>query len=143
MASSVDALWYSLQYSLEMDASGPGWPPASQAVSKQHCAFHVREGKVFVVDFGSTNGTSVNDEQLPANLEREVKHGDRIKAGPLDFTLSLAQTKSSDSTPLPADLKAMHSPEASKLKEAATGSKPAIPKPAAKSSSVPPIRWTE
>jgi pSer/pThr/pTyr-binding forkhead associated (FHA) protein len=108
--------------------------PASQAVSKQHCAFHVREGKVFLTDFGSTNGTSVNDEQLPANSEREVKQGDRIKAGPLDFTLSLAQTKPSDSTPLPADLKAMKGPEAAKLKEAATGSKPAIPKPAASDS---------
>lgn len=108
--------------------------PASQAVSKQHCAFHVREGKVLLVDFGSTNGTSVNDEQLPANSEREVKHGDRIKAGPLDFTLALVQTKPSDSTPLPADLKTIQGAEASKLKEAATGSKPAIPKVAAKPS---------
>ena len=103
--------------------------PASQAISKLHCGFFVREGKVFAMDFGSTNGTSVNDEQLPANLEREVKHGDRIKAGPLDFTLSLTSPKPSDSTPLPADLKAMGSSGAIKLKEAVQ------PKAAAKSGS--------
>src|SRR5438046_10097079 len=67
--------------------------PASQAVSKQHCAFHVRDGKVFLVDFGSTNGTSVTDEQLPANSEREVKHGDRIKPRPPDLALALAETQ--------------------------------------------------
>jgi len=107
--------------------------PASQAVSKQHCAFLIRDGKVFLIDYGSTNGTSVNDETLTANAEREIVHGDRIKAGPLDFTLALAATKPSDSTPLPADLKA-DAAAAARLKEAATGSKPAL-KPAAKSDS--------
>lgn len=98
--------------------------PASQVISKVHCGLLVRDGKVFAVDFGSTNGTSVNDVQLKANEECEVKNGDRIKAGPLDFTLKLSTAKSSDSTPLPADLKPVASPAADKLKEAATG-KPA------------------
>ncbi|HEY3789102.1 MAG TPA: FHA domain-containing protein, partial [Urbifossiella sp.] len=30
--------------------------PASQAVSKQHCAVILRDGKVYLKDFGSTNG---------------------------------------------------------------------------------------
>src|SRR4051812_2979685 len=30
--------------------------PASQAVSKQHCAVVVRDGQVYLKDFGSTNG---------------------------------------------------------------------------------------
>ena len=32
--------------------------PASQAVSKKHCAIEVRDGKVYVADIGSTNGSS-------------------------------------------------------------------------------------
>jgi predicted component of type VI protein secretion system len=61
--------------------------PASPAISKRHCAVLVRGGKVFVQDFGSTNGTFVNEE--PVKGEVEVKDGDRLKAGPLDFTISL------------------------------------------------------
>jgi predicted component of type VI protein secretion system len=57
--------------------------PASPAVSKQHCAVAVRDGKVFVRDCGSTNGTFVNGEQVAA--DREVKSGDRLRVGPLEF----------------------------------------------------------
>jgi predicted component of type VI protein secretion system len=64
--------------------------PASPAISKRHCAVLVRGGKVFVQDFGSTNGTFVNDE--PVKGEVEVKDGDRFKAGPLEFTISLQVT---------------------------------------------------
>ena len=60
--------------------------PASQAVSKQHCAVIVRDGKVFVRDFGSTNGTLVNDA-LVQNEERAVINNDALKIGPLDFTI--------------------------------------------------------
>jgi len=59
--------------------------PASPAVSKQHCAISLRDGKVYVRDCGSTNGTFVNDEQVAA--EREVKAGDRLRVGPLEFDL--------------------------------------------------------
>lgn len=106
--------------------------PASQAISKQHCGFLVRDGKVFAIDYGSTNGTSINDEALAANVEREVNDGDRVKAGPLDFTISIAKTKPSDATPLPAAMKPVSGPAVQKLKEAATGSKPAQPKVPAK-----------
>ena len=36
--------------------------PASQAISKRHCGVLVRDGKVYIKDYGSTNGTTVNDE---------------------------------------------------------------------------------
>lgn len=61
--------------------------PASPAISKQHCGILVREGKVFLQDYGSTNGTSVNGE--PVTGEREVAHDDRLKVGPLEFTLRI------------------------------------------------------
>ena len=35
--------------------------PASQAISKNHCGVLVRDGKVYVKDFGSTNGTICHD----------------------------------------------------------------------------------
>ncbi|MEZ6141649.1 MAG: FHA domain-containing protein [Zavarzinella sp.] len=57
--------------------------PASPAISKQHCGFFVREEGVFVRDFGSTNGTFVNGEQIAG--EREIKEDDLVKVGPLAF----------------------------------------------------------
>jgi len=61
--------------------------PASPAVSKQHCALTIRDDRVFVRDCGSTNGTFVNNEQVAA--EREVKAGDRLRVGPLEFDLKI------------------------------------------------------
>jgi pSer/pThr/pTyr-binding forkhead associated (FHA) protein len=57
--------------------------PASQMISKRHCAVLVKGGKAFVRDFGSTNGTFVNEEQVKG--ERELKHEDLLKVGPLSF----------------------------------------------------------
>lgn len=64
--------------------------PASPAVSKQHCGISVREGKVFVRDCGSTNGTFLNGEQIAG--EREAKAGDRLRVGPLEFDLQIEAT---------------------------------------------------
>ncbi|HVK14637.1 MAG TPA: FHA domain-containing protein [Gemmataceae bacterium] len=75
--------------------------PASPAVSKQHCGISVRDGKVYVRDCGSTNGTFVNGEQVAA--EREVENGDQLKVGPLEFTLKVeAATASSPALVRPA-----------------------------------------
>ncbi|HZT79332.1 MAG TPA: FHA domain-containing protein, partial [Gemmataceae bacterium] len=43
----------------------------------------VRDGKIFLRDFDSTNGTFLNDQ--PVKGEVEVKHDDRLKVGPLSF----------------------------------------------------------
>lgn len=93
--------------------------PASQMVSKQHCAIVIKDERVFLKDFGSTNGTFVNDAQLEANSTREIKPGDRVKVGPLDFAVQFGGGKSSDSTPMPDKLKAVPSPSATKLAAAA------------------------
>jgi predicted component of type VI protein secretion system len=75
--------------------------PASQAVSKQHCAVLVRDGKVYVRDMGSTNGTILNEATLK-DEEREVKPNDSLKVGPLDFTVRIEATvPKEDGTPLP------------------------------------------
>ncbi|HJZ91314.1 MAG TPA: FHA domain-containing protein [Gemmataceae bacterium] len=92
--------------------------PASPAVSKQHCALNVRDGKVYVRDCGSTNGTFINGEQVAA--EREVKAGDRLRVGPLEFDLMI-DTSAPAARPAPAQ------PAAAK----------AAPKPAAKPTAKP------
>ena len=61
--------------------------PASPAISKQHCAISIRDGKVFVRDCGSTNGTFLNGEQIAG--EREAKAGDRLRVGPLEFDIQI------------------------------------------------------
>lgn len=75
--------------------------PASQAVSKQHCAVAVREGKVYLADFGSTNGTVLNGE-IVRGEERAVSDGDSVQVGPIDFVLRIEiLAPKEDGTPLP------------------------------------------
>jgi pSer/pThr/pTyr-binding forkhead associated (FHA) protein len=74
--------------------------PASAMISKRHCAILVKNGKVFVRDFDSTNGTSVNEE--PIKGERELKHADLLKVGPLAFRVHLeGMTPVNKPTPTP------------------------------------------
>lgn len=61
--------------------------PASPLISKKHCAFIVTEHKVSVRDFGSTNGTLVNEEPLKG--EREIANNDIVKVGPIEFRVEL------------------------------------------------------
>lgn len=112
--------------------------PASQAISKQHCAILVRDGKVFLKDYGSTNGTFLDDEQIEPNAELEVASGVRVRVGPLDFKIQIVVPRPSDSTPLPDSLNLLNTPESEKLK-AAVGMKPgsATMKPVQKTDSKP------
>ncbi len=64
--------------------------PASPMISKRHCAVLVKGGKAFVRDFGSTNGTFVNED--PVKGERELKNEDVLKVGPLQFRVALEVT---------------------------------------------------
>ena len=93
--------------------------PASPAISKRHCALLVREGKVYLRDFDSTNGTFINGQ--PVKGEAEVHDGDQINVGPLGFRSKL-QAAAASPTPPPA-------PAAKKPAAAAT---PKAGKPAAK-----------
>lgn len=65
--------------------------PASSLISKRHCALVVREGKVFVRDFESTNGTFVNDQ--PVKGEVPLRHNDTLKVGPLLFGVRIEAAK--------------------------------------------------
>ena len=61
--------------------------PASPMISKRHCALIQRDGKAFVRDFDSTNGTFVNN--APIKGEVELHDGDQLKMGPLSFKVAM------------------------------------------------------
>jgi len=107
--------------------------PASQAVSKQHCAVLVRDGKIFVKDYGSTNGTFLNDSPITPNGEVEVRADDRLRIGPLDFSVQVVIPRPSDSTPLPEALQRLTPGSVEKMKlTAGSGGTPAprpVPEP--------------
>jgi pSer/pThr/pTyr-binding forkhead associated (FHA) protein len=74
--------------------------PASPLISKRHCAILQRDGKAFLRDFDSTNGSFVNDQ--PVKGEVELHDKDRLKIGPLLFTVVLqAGTPVNRATPAP------------------------------------------
>ncbi|MDY3559514.1 FHA domain-containing protein [Gemmata sp. JC673] len=74
--------------------------PASPAISKLHCGVVIRDGKVLVKDFGSTNGTLVNG-QLVQSAEAVVENGASLQVGPLDFTVRIEKSAPKvDGTPL-------------------------------------------
>jgi predicted component of type VI protein secretion system len=56
-------------------------------ISKRHCALIQRDGKAFIRDFDSTNGTLVNDQ--PVKGEVELHHDDQLKVGPLLFAVRM------------------------------------------------------
>jgi pSer/pThr/pTyr-binding forkhead associated (FHA) protein len=61
--------------------------PSSVLISKRHCGVLVKNGKVLLRDFGSTNGTYVNDEVVQA--ECQLNHDDVLKVGPLTFRVQI------------------------------------------------------
>lgn len=61
--------------------------PSSPMISKKHCALIVKDGKVYLKDYGSTNGSFVNDQ--PVKNAVQLKHGDKLKIGPLHFEVRL------------------------------------------------------
>ncbi len=74
--------------------------PASPMISRRHCALVIREGKVFVRDFGSTNGTIVNDRRIYG--EAVLASGDRLEVPPLVFDVRIESGVPVDRrTPLP------------------------------------------
>ena len=69
--------------------------PASDMVSRKHCAVNIKDGKVTVEDLGSRNGTFINGKAIDAPHTVEV--GDTLRVGrcllytspsPRDATLS-------------------------------------------------------
>jgi pSer/pThr/pTyr-binding forkhead associated (FHA) protein len=64
--------------------------PKSEAVSRRHCVLYVKDGKVFVRDLKSRNGTIVNDRLIEEDCE--LKGGDVVQVGPLVFEMIIDHT---------------------------------------------------
>jgi anti-anti-sigma factor len=62
--------------------------PNSETISRVHATIEQRDGRVFVRDAGTVNGTVVNDRTLKGE-EAEVSDGDRLQVGVLRFTFSI------------------------------------------------------
>jgi pSer/pThr/pTyr-binding forkhead associated (FHA) protein len=80
------------EYELEQDRTtvgrGPGVDLAfdDRTMSREHGAFEVMDGAMWLRDLGSTNGVLVNGGKT---LNTELKHGDRIELGDHQFQFVL------------------------------------------------------
>jgi predicted component of type VI protein secretion system len=70
-------------------AEGCQLRPNSDQISRRHCMLAVKEGSVTIRDLGSRNGTFVNGEEIPPKTDKELKSGDHVKVGPLEFEIHL------------------------------------------------------
>ena len=61
--------------------------PSSPLVSHRHCVLLLRDGKAFIQDLKSTNGTFVNDKQV--ENEQELKDQDRLVIGTLSLGIRI------------------------------------------------------
>ena len=61
--------------------------PHSEQVSRHHCQIIQEGGRVWVEDCGSRNGTWVNGQRI--SERKELKNGDRLLVGPLEFELRI------------------------------------------------------
>jgi anti-anti-sigma factor len=64
----------------------------SAMVSKLHASIEQRDGRIYVRDLGSTNGTILSGRVLK-DAEAEIKDGDRIQIGPVVCTLVVGRER--------------------------------------------------
>ena len=74
--------------------------PQSKLVGLHHCAIVDMDGLAMVRDLGSPTGTWVNGEPVTAGQDRELKAGDHLKIGPLEFEVHLVVSVSGKKRPI-------------------------------------------
>ncbi|MBM4358241.1 MAG: FHA domain-containing protein [Deltaproteobacteria bacterium] len=62
---------------------------AHPQVSSRHAQVEHHDGRVFVTDLGSANGTYVNGHRLPPGQKVEIANGQKIYVGPMPLQLQL------------------------------------------------------
>ena len=74
-------------------------------VSRRHCEFVLEDDAVVVRDLGSTNGTFLDGERLPAREPMRVRPGAEIRIGEVAFRVDYAPSASAPApaAPAPAD----------------------------------------
>ena len=76
--------------------------PASDLVSREHCAIEVQDGKVTVTDLKSRNGTFVNGNAITET--HIARAGDSVRIGRLQFQLVIDPVKASAKKPKVSDV---------------------------------------
>ena len=71
--------------------------PKSELISRYHCVIIMEDGYVAIRDMQSKNGVYVNGEKVP--IEQELKNGDKIVIGPLEFEIYLSVGVQGDKLP--------------------------------------------
>lgn len=77
--------------------------PGSDLISRHHCVLLIEDTYIGVRDFGSKNGTFVNEERVVG--ERELKPGDRLTIGPLQFEIKITHGLAAKKRPPVVDIK--------------------------------------
>lgn len=77
--------------------------PRSDLISRHHCVLILEGNYLGVRDFGSKNGTLVNGERVVG--ERELKAGNRLKIGPLEFEVVVVETQPAKKKPKVTSIK--------------------------------------
>lgn len=62
--------------------------PLGEEVSRRHCSIVLDAESLTVEDLGSRNGTYVNGAKIEPKTRVTVKHGDVVRVGPLEVTVS-------------------------------------------------------
>ena len=65
--------------------------PKSDSISRNHCTILTRDNQVWIRDLNSRNGTFVNGERITE--EEEIKDGDQLQIGKLEFSVVVKQSK--------------------------------------------------
>ena len=71
--------------------------PKSELISRYHCAILSEDGYVAARDLGSKNGVFLNGHRI--SIEEELKNGDHLVIGPLDFEIVLSVSLSAQKKP--------------------------------------------
>jgi pSer/pThr/pTyr-binding forkhead associated (FHA) protein len=61
--------------------------PKSESISRKHCVFVQKEGRVLLADLKSRNGTFINEVRLEPEKAKVLRSGDHIRIGQLDFQI--------------------------------------------------------
>lgn len=62
--------------------------PRSELISRYHCTIISEDGYAAVRDLASKNGVYLNGERV--SLESELKNGDKLNIGPLEFVVNIS-----------------------------------------------------
>lgn len=65
-------------------------------VSRRHAQLHARDNRVTIEDLGSSNGTYINDKQIPVYRPKRIHKGDKIRLGKMQLQVHFAVQPSVD-----------------------------------------------